>query len=69
MKNQVLLNKICIRIHLAPDPVSNQLSGSGPCKTVRILSDPDPQHWNLYQYFLLGSGSIKQKERQNITDD
>jgi len=50
IENQVLLNKICIRILSAPDLDLNQLfgfgSGSGSCKKVRILSDPDrhPQH-------------------------
>jgi len=44
IKNHVLLNKICIRILSAPDPNPNQLLGSGSCKKVRILSDPDPQH-------------------------
>jgi len=39
MKNQVSLDKICILILSPPDP--NQLFGSGSCKKVRILSNPD----------------------------
>jgi len=49
MKKQVLVNKVCIRILSAPDLNQFFGTGSGSCKKVRILSNPDPasdpQHW------------------------